>query len=380
MTAPPDPRIIRSNRDRRTPSTVGSRRLLLVLGGLLLLAAAGLGLRALLAPSSPPPAGTTGATSIILSAPVGGPDGREGPRIGIRVQPARPGENIITISLTTADGRPLPAPTSTLTLGLTSLDDDAPQDTVDVLWDDTGSATLRGKQLNRGGWWRIAATVDAAGKEPVTVPFYLLLPDPNVNGAGAVPVRPSTAEARALYQRGLQAMTSLHRVRFQQSMADGQRVGSLSHQAVNDGADGQLPAFTYRVAGGLEAVVIGGYRWLREPGEGWVQQGGPPMVPPAAWGDEYAGATGFRLGRVEDVDGEPCQLLTFVVPETTVPHQQAAAWYAWWVGTRTGQVRREAMISRSHYMTNAFSDFDAPLPITPPTDASPVATPMAPAR
>ena len=35
----------------------------------------------------------------------------------------------------------------------------------------------------------------------------------------------------------------------------------------------------------------------------------------------------------------------------------------------SGEVRREAMISTRHYMVYEYSDFDAPLAITPPGDA-----------
>jgi hypothetical protein len=109
------------------------------------------------------------------------------------------------------------------------------------------------------------------------------------------------------------------------------------------------------------------------------------VVPPSEWGDEYTGATGFTLLGEETIDGEPCQIVAFVAPELSEPRRRTVAWYAWWVGTESGQVRRETMVSRVHYMMHHFSDFDAPLTITPPDAAgtpvmgtpSPAGTPAA---
>jgi hypothetical protein len=53
----------------------------------------------------------------------------------------------------------------------------------------------------------------------------------------------------------------------------------------------------------------------------------------------------------------------FVVPEAP---NRTVAWYVWWVGTETGLVRRDAMISRSHYMASFFSEFDTPFTIDVP--------------
>ncbi len=55
--------------------------------------------------------------------------------------------------------------------------------------------------------------------------------------------------------------------------------------------------------------------------------------------------------------------MTFFVPEAP---GLAAAWYAFWIGEETGRLHRTAMVSRSHYMVDDYSDFDAPLLIEPP--------------
>ena len=187
------------------------------------------------------------------------------------------------------------------------------------------------------------------------MPFYLLLPDPNLNGLDApADDPPSDPAAAALYGRAMEAYTSVHRVRYAQSMAS--HTGSVSYgvHVVNDGADGSTPGFTYDAPGGWQYVVLGTTSWSRRPGQPWTVREANPMIPPARWDDEYMGATGFRLGRVEELNGEPCQLLTFVVPGTG---RQVVAWYVWWVGTESGRVHREMMISQSHYMLTDFSTF-----------------------
>ena len=45
--------------------------------------------------------------------------------------------------------------------------------------------------------------------------------------------------------------------------------------------------------------------------------------------------------------------MTFYVPGT----QLAPAYYAWWVGTQSGRVLQETMVSRFHYMVWNYTDF-----------------------
>jgi hypothetical protein len=93
-----------------------------------------------------------------------------------------------------------------------------------------------------------------------------------------------------------------------------------------------------------------------------------PFLAPAGWGDAYADATGFQLGPREVVDGELCQVVTFWQRPRLSP-SRAPAWFAWWIGLASGDVRREAMISTRHYMVYAYTDFDVPLDIPPPIAA-----------
>ena len=312
------------------------------------------------------------------AAPAGDAFAGDTPWVHFRLAPARPGdENILQVALTAPRGTPVPSSAETpriASLTAQPLSEGATVPQVDPLPPGAGdegwfAAT---SSLDRAGWWRMRVAVEGAA-EPVD--FYLLLPDPNLNGPNAVPGFGSSADGEAVFRRGMDAITALRTVRFTQWIADGKGNAAMSEHAVRAGGDGAPPGFTYRAAGGMEAVIIDTTRWVKLPSDlGWQQQEGATVVPPAEWDDEYFGATDFTILGEETIDGEPCQLVAFVVPQLTEPRRQTVAWYLWWVGKETGQVRQEAMVSRLHYMLNHFTDFDAPLDLAPPVEAG---TPVA---
>ena len=211
--------------------------------------------------------------------------------------------------------------------------------------------------------------------------FWLVLPDPNVTGTGPEPT--GDPEAQALFARGLESLTSLRSVRYTQRLGDGG--GSLYRsQTAVSAADAERPAAyadTVLDAAGdviAQQVIVGDRRWILV-GEDWVAAEPIPFLTPAAWGEAYVDATGFQLGPREEVDGELSQVVTFWQPPRTSP-SRAPTWFAWWIGLASGEVRREAMVSTRHYMVYGYSDFDAPLGITPPVDVTaPAATPATPA-
>ena len=314
----------------------------------------------------------TRASRLDLAAPAGDAFLAGTPWVRLGLAPLVPGQNnTIEASLEASNGTPVPE-TGAPALFLTTQPLAGEPVTAEPLMlspDGTASATL-----DRAGWWRITAEI---AKDEASSPaeFYLLLPDPNINGAGAPPRFESSDDGATLFRRGSEAIARLQTVRYRQWMADGKGNAAVSDHAVRAGGNGQPPGFIYRAAGGMEAVVIGATRWVRFPDSPtWQEQQGAIVVPPAEWVEEYSGATGFTILGEETVDGEVCQLLAFYLPELTEPQTRSAAWYLWWVGTETGHVRREAMVSRQHFMLNHFTDFDAPLDIQPPP---PAGTPLA---
>ena len=311
------------------------------------------------------------SAEVNLLAPSGDAFAADATWVRLELAPARPGvANTVKVTLGAASGTPVPGtenvqlasltaqplpgdPASAAPIALTSAPDGV----------STGTASFA-----TPGWWRIIATV-SAGAARANTEFYLLLPDPNVNGPGAPPKLASSAAGEDLFARGSAAIAALQSVQYTQLMADGIGNAGFSEHAVRTGGDGVPPAFTYRAAGGMDAVVIGSTRWIRLPDDPvWDEQDGAIVVPPAEWIAEYDGATGFTILGEETIDGEPCQLLAFVIPELTEPRQQSMAWYLWWIGKDTGHLRQEAMVSRQHYMLNHFFGFDAPLDIVPPVN------------
>ena len=245
----------------------------------------------------------------------------------------------------------------------------------------SGTATLPDP-----GWWQADVTVTPPNGVAARARFWLVLPDPNVTGAG--PESAGDPEARAHFARGLESLTSLRSVRYTQRLGDGG--GSLyrSQTAVR-AADAERPAAyadtIVNDSGEVVAqqVMVGDRRWILV-GEDWMPAEPIPFLTPDAWGEAYADATGFQLGPREEVDGELSQVVTFWQPPRASP-SRAPAWFAWWVGLASGEVRREAMVSTRHYMVYGYSDFDAPLGIAPPVDvtrpaatsATPMSTPVA---
>jgi hypothetical protein len=59
--------------------------------------------------------------------------------------------------------------------------------------------------------------------------------------------------------------------------------------------------------------------------------------------------------------------VVFFAPEI---QGRAAAWYAWWVDIETGDLRRQAMVSRMHDMIDDFTDLDGDIVITAPDAAA----------
>jgi hypothetical protein len=320
--------------------------------------------------------------SLALAAPAGDAFREDTPWLTLQLAPAKPdAANSMRLALLSQNGTPVPSAASVPQIaGLTAAPIAADSASLSLTVQPepaSADALVAEAPFDQGGWWRLRVAVDGEEDQPE---FYLLFPDPNINGPGAVPTSGSSPEGEALFQRGMDAIHALKSVRYTQWLADGRGNAGISEHAVSAGGDGKPTGFTYRAPGGMEAVVIGSTRWIRLPGDlGWTRQEGAASVPPSQWGEEYAGATGFTILGEETIDGAQTQILAFVVPEVIEPRRQTAAWYLWWVDVASGHVRREAMVSRSHYMLNKFSDFDVPVTLEPPeTQATPAAGTPAP--
>ncbi|MEZ4497995.1 MAG: hypothetical protein R2845_14730, partial [Thermomicrobiales bacterium] len=293
----------------------------------------------------------------------------------LHIDPAKPGANDIGVSLTDLDNNAIPNDAiQRITLDFTSLTSQTSQTGVATTPGDDGIWRAAGLQLTIADWWRVTARIRRAGVEDTSAVFYLVLPDPNVGTFPDTIEGDGDPAAEALFQTGLTSLTSLHRVSYSQQIATGsesQVVFSLA--SVNDGTDGSTPAQTISTEQST-SITIGTTRWLSQTtSDRWgATQSNPPIMP-SEWGDEYENAVGFRLGAIEALNGVEAQIVTFYTPQT----RSAPAYFAWWVSTETGQLLQIAMVSRVHYMTQVFFDFDGNIVIEPPVNAegTPVATP-----
>jgi copper transport protein len=295
--------------------------------------------------------------------------------VTLRVDPAKPGFNTIGITVKDLDGNPVPnEEIQRVIVDFSSLTNQTSQPDMEAVPGEDGVWQVTGSQLSIADWWRIMVHVRRAGVNDAITEFFMILPDPNVTGFPDAIDGDDDPAARAVFDQGLTSLTSLHRVTYSQQVAsgsDGQVVLALAR--VNDGFDGSTPAASISTEQ-TTSITIGTTRWLSQTSsDRWGATRSNPPIPPFEWGEEYVAATGFRLGGIEEVNGEPAQIVTFYSPQTNL----APAYYAWWVSVETGELLKIAMVSRVHYMTQVFADFDGNVVIEPPVnpEGTPVATP-----
>lgn len=310
---------------------------------------------------APPTEATTRIAALDLAAPLPYAQGGD-TFVHLVIDPVQTGANTATVYLAGADRLPRPEPDLSVRLSYTSLNWDVMVPDVPATAIGGGRFQVKGAQLSVDGWWRVEVTMRRNGSALPIVPFYFLLPDPNIDGAGAVPIAEPDPAALAAYEAGRAGYTSPHQVRYQERMADGKGRMAIIDYAVTDGSNGHPPA-SYAYASTAALVRVGDDEWLQVNEGPWQQRDASPFIYPVDWDEEWIGATGFRVGRTENLAGEPNQIVTFSVP---AGDRWAAAWYAMWVGTESGRVHRVLMVSRSHYMEANFTDFDAPIVIDPP--------------
>jgi hypothetical protein len=110
---------------------------------------------------------------------------------------------------------------------------------------------------------------------------------------------------------------------------------------------------------GDRAIVIGGRRWDRHPGAGWQESEQDPALDPL---------TPFWRGQIEDptilghdvVHGRRLVRLSFAAP-------QIPAFFELTVDVTDHRPLELEMIAAAHFMHHAYSDFDGPERIVPPS-------------
>ncbi|MBA3335947.1 MAG: copper resistance protein CopC/CopD [Chloroflexia bacterium] len=336
--------------------------------------------------SAPPAIESAPLESVVLAAPAYTGDGEMTSIVHLGIAPAEPGDNVLTLRLTDLQGAPVPAnPPTRIALEYTSLDHGTTDvDQAVTLIDPAASTyTTEGLELSLDGWWRITATLRRQATADQRAELFLLLPDPNVQGFSA-PARPqSSPEALAVFERGLAAMTSWTSVRVTERITSGSDALVMAEREITTGANGQPPAqqliavyaggFAPQAVGELPAapridfsrtVTIGEQGWQVQPDGAWLETPPSRAEPPSEWRDIYVGAEDLRLGPVEEeLNGEAVRIVTFRTPDQ---RRQSGAWFAWWVGTESGNVYRATMVANQHYMVWEYTAIDEPFVIEGP--------------
>jgi copper transport protein len=299
--------------------------------------------------------------------------------VHLMTQPGRAGPQTLVVRLTSDDGAPLvPDPTPNVEVIWTPLTNPASAEVIARLEaDSSGSLFVGAANLAVSSWWRADVVITPPAGITSRAQFWLMLPDPATTGRGLEPA--SDQQARELYERGLASLTSLRSVRISQRLSDGNGALERSRAEIRAEEPAAFAGMTIDAAGNAvsQQRIIGDRRWVLAREEGWQAAEPQPLFLPSAWAETYAGATGFQLGPREGVGGELCQIVTFWRPSQQSTRDPA--WFAWWVGLASGQVRREATISPGQYVVRNFSDFNTPLEISAPATAAPLATPATPA-
>jgi methionine-rich copper-binding protein CopC/putative copper export protein len=303
----------------------------------------------------------------------------------LTVDPAQAGDNELTIRVTDWNGEPIPTdPAPRVTLTFTSLDHGAsnPGVALDPVPDSPATFATSGLNLSLEGWWEITASISRSGQQNASASFYVLLPDPNTQGSDAPPAPESDPEAEALFDQAYAQMLSWQSVRWSEHIGSGSDVLVIGNFAVIDGGDTAPNAYSLDVVysgsfaptstgaapppptfGNRSSITIGDQGWLRTTDGDWLEEPPTNFSTPAEWDNMYAGATNFRLGTTQEIDGIEAQVITFYLPEQS---SQSEAWFTWWIDPSTGDVLQVAMIARLHYMTWNYTDFDEPFTIEPP--------------
>jgi hypothetical protein len=219
-----------------------------------------------------------------------------------------------------------------------------------------------------------------AGQPDHTALFPLLLPDPNLYGTDAVETYDSDPDAEALYQRAFDHSASAASVVDRQHISSGGAGAVFSVETIVAGTDGQpntyemsLSSYSAGKAPTISMIRrVGKESWSSpDGGASWISTFSvSAALSPAEVMEDYEGATGFRLGRQQEINGELSQAVIFVVPESTY----ATTWYVWWVGLESGQRHTELMVTGGHYMIKTL-EYDTAGTVAPPDPATVVNRP-----
>lgn len=306
-------------------------------------------------------------------------DGSTANQLHLVVEPVREGDNRFTVRLTQGGDliEPLDVELDGVDLYLVPLNDADRARQFALTRESAGTYQSSDEVTLDKGWWEATVTLYPSGENPRSIPFYLRVPDPNLNETD-FEQEPGSSEAKAFFDAGLARLLQTHSVKYIERITQGDGAVSIVQREVTEGINGTPPA-TRLVNAQFELITIGDKSFQRNAGNDWFEREPLPIFPLSEWGQLYTNASNFELGESVLINNRPTQIITFYVPESQTLFP---AWYAWWIDVETGYVIREAMISTWHYMIYEFGEFDQPVNIENPIagakpEASPAASPLA---
>ncbi|MGE0538825.1 MAG: copper resistance CopC/CopD family protein [Dehalococcoidia bacterium] len=302
----------------------------------------------------------------------GAREGVAGPAVALRYQaaadrfvlleiwPFQVGENTLRVTALGEQGRLVAADGATVRLSRLERAGDAAEVVATPATE--GRGLLASVWLPEPGWWAFDVALAGGG----AASFYLRLDQPSQAPLAFAPpdYEPDPAAA-ALFERAMARYQSQTSLRWREELTSGLLAPTGIGAWVLTSGEATAPSRVHLnvLSPGFseyELYRVDGQSCRRERGGRW--RCSTIEAEPVFDLDFQRGATAFRLGREEMLDGVPTQVLLFYNP--TQP-----AWYAWWVEEGTGELHRQAMVAAGHFMLTRYFDHNAPVEIALPPGA-----------
>jgi putative copper export protein len=281
--------------------------------------------------------------------------------VELAIDPFQVGQNELRITTTTEEGTPTRA--GSASLQLYRLDKDAAGDQVATRQSTDGSF-LGTYAFTQTGWWGFQVTLDGGARGS----FYLRLDNPSHAPLDFNPPDyVSDPAAERVFRSALSQYRSLTALKWREELSSGllSPTGS-SVWVVTDGAGEAPGSISWHVVSpghsDYQTYWVSDKSCTQDTGTtAWKCQSGQTISPFEL--DYMEPSTAFQFGRKEVVDGEMTQGVLFYNPSQL-------AWYAWWIGIDTGQLRGQAMVAPGHFMLTHYYDQNVPIGIAIPADAA----------
>ena len=282
----------------------------------------------------------------------------EGRTVLLEVAPLEVGDNRLRVTVLDSGEHPVAAANATLRLSRLESNGLVAEATPHPVGQDHLEADFR---LNETGWWQTEVVLG----ENESASFYFRL-DPRAKPPLEIapPDYQSDANGEGVYQRALESYKSLNTLKWREELTSGLLAPTGIGVWVVTNAEAQRPdRVHYHVlspgSSEYDTYRVGATTCSLDHGQSWQCSSASSSN---VLNLDYLRPTAFTLGREDVVDGENAQVVLFYNPG-----QQA--WYAWWVGSETGYLRRQMMVAPGHYMLTEFFDQNVPFAIEIPSEA-----------